>query len=259
MSSWTAVLPAGEQTVLHGYTVNHLNRITHIAVRRGFWHASGTIAEQLETAWGAIVEHLCSVDTAPSTVELLQVAHVAIAQSVRDELHHHGYVEKNLGAGRESMPAYQRYWHNGPTPSPETRVVERASLDQIWPTLRPSEREALAALAATGDYALAAKACGRTQGTFNVLVNTGRARFLQAWHEGEKPSKVWRPTRVHSRSGGASSGHRRLTVSQVEELRARWQDGATIRSLAKQAGVSECTLGALFHGKYRAAPDTIAA
>ncbi|MEU6238686.1 hypothetical protein [Kitasatospora sp. NPDC047058] len=256
--AWNAVLPTGRQEVRHGYTVDHLSHITRLAVPRGFWHTAGTIAEQLETAWGAIVEHLCSAETAPTTLQLLQAAHTAVASSVRDELHHHGYVEKNLGAGRESMPAYQRYWHNGPTPSPETRVIERAALTQIWPTLRPSGREALGALAATGDYALAAKACGRSQGTFNKLVQDGRRHFLQAWHEGEAPSKVWRPTRVHSRSGGTSSGHRRLTVSEVEELRERWQAGATITALAKEAGVADCTLGALFRGKYRPAPDPVA-
>ena len=256
MTAWRNVLPHGDAAPLHGYTLTHLNRITRIAVLRGYLRTSGTIADQLETAWHAIVETLCEADEAPTVGELIDAARTALSTAFRDELHHHGYVQTDVAAGREAMPAFQRYW-NQPTGSTlEDRVVERTALAQIWDQLNPSEQQALEALAATGDYLKAAAAVGKKPGTFNVLVRNGRLRFLNAWHEGETPSKVWRTDRrVGSRNGTDTRGRARLTVSQVEAYRARWTDGETIRSLAAEAGVSECTLGALLRGKYRPAAD----
>ncbi|MDH6224320.1 hypothetical protein [Streptomyces sp. MJP52] len=254
--TWRDALPHGEATALHGYTLTHLNRITRTAVLRGYLHATGTIADQLETAWHAIVEALLEADEAPTTGELIATARTALSAAFRDELHHHGYVQNDISAGREAMPAFQRYWNPTASSPVEDKVVDRTALAQIWDQLNPSEQQALEALAATGDYQQAALAVGKKQATFNVLVRNGRMRFLQAWHEGETPSKVWRTDRrVGSRSGHDTRGRQRLTVSQVEAYRDRRQQGETIRALAAEAGVSECTLGALLRGKFRPAAD----
>lgn len=254
--TWRNTLPYGDAAPLHGYTLTHLNRITRIAVLRGYLRASGTIADQLETAWHAIVETLCQAIEAPTAGQLIDAARAALSTAYRDELHHHGYVQTDVAAGREAMPAFQRYWTQPASSTLEDRIVERAALAQIWNQLAPSEQQALEALAVTGDYQKAAAAVGKKQATFNVLVRNGRMRFLAAWHEGETPSKVWRTDRrVGSRNGTDTRGRVRLTVSQVEAYRDRRENGETIRALAAEAGVSECTLGALLKGKYRAADD----
>ncbi|MEU9498212.1 hypothetical protein [Streptomyces sp. NPDC048196] len=258
--NWKETLPHGTTVALHGYTLTHLNRITRIAVLRGYLRASGTIADQLETAWHAIVENLCEAEHRPAPSQLIDTARAALSTAFRDELHHHGYVQTDVAAGREAMPAFQRYWNPPASSSLEERVVERTALAQIWNQLAPSEQQALEALAATGDYQKAAAAVGKKQGTFNVLVRNGRLRFLAAWHDGEPPSRVWRTDRrVGSRSGRDTRGRQRLTVSQVEAYRGRQQQGETIRALAAEAGVSECTLGALLRGKFRPADDLVVA
>lgn len=254
--NWRDALPYGEAAPLHGYTLTHINRITRIAVLRGYLRTAGTIADQLETAWHAIVEMLCEADEAPTVGQLIDAARTALSTAFRDELHHHGYVQTDVTAGREAMPAFQRYWTPTAGSALEDRVVERTALAQIWDQLNPSEQQALEALAATGDYQKAAETVGKKQATFNVLVRNGRMRFLQAWHEGEPPSRVWRTDRrVGSRNGTDTRGRQRLTVSQVEAYRERRQGGETIRALAAEAGVSECTLGALLRGKFRPAAD----
>ncbi len=258
--TWRNALPYGDRTALHGYTLTHLNRITRIAVLRGYLRAPGTIADQLETAWHAIVEALCEADEAPTTGELINMARAALSAAYRDELHHHGYVQNDVSAGREAMEGFQRYWNKPAGSALEDQVVERTALAQIWDQLAPSEQQALEALAATGDYQKAAAAVGKKQATFNVLVRNGRMRFLAAWHEGEEPSRVWRTDRrVGSRAGTDTRGRRRLTVSQVEAYRDRNSAGETIRALAAEAGVSECTLGALLRGKFRPADDVAVA
>lgn len=260
MTAWRNALPFGETEAFHGYTLTSLNRITRYAVRRGYLHTPGTIADQLETAWHAIVETLCEADEAPTVGQLIEAARAALATEYRKALHHHGYIESKASAGREAMPAYQRYWNQPAGSTLEDRVVERAALTQIWDQLNPSEQQALEALAATGDYQQAAVAVGKKQATFNVLVRNGRMRFLQAWHEGETPSRTWRTDRrTGSRAGTDTRGRTRLTVSQVEAYRDRNTAGETIRALAAEAGVSECTLGALLRGKFQPAPDLAAA
>lgn len=256
MTAWSNALPFGETEAFHGYTLTSLNRITRYAVLRGYLRTSGTIADQLETAWHAIVEALCEAETAPTAGQLITTARAALSAAYRDELHHHGYIQNDVAAGREAMPGFQKYWNTGPSGVPEDRIVEKTALAQIWDQLNPSEQQALEALAATGDYQKAAAAVGKKQATFNVLVRNGRMRFLAAWHEGEAPSRMWRTDRrVGSRTGTDTGGRARLTVSQVEAYRARNTDGETIRALAAEAGVSECTLGALLRGKFQPAPD----
>jgi hypothetical protein len=42
---------------------------------------------------------------------------------------------------------FMRYWHDTGSASPEERVTEYLALAQIWPRLRPKDRELLAAMA----------------------------------------------------------------------------------------------------------------
>jgi hypothetical protein len=63
-------------------------------------------------------------------------------------------------------------------PGPEEKVAERVALAQIWPRLRPVHCEVLTALAACGDYGLAAESLGKSRKTFTQQISTARREFL---------------------------------------------------------------------------------
>lgn len=89
------------------------------------------------------------------------------------------------------MPSFDTYWaprHGAPA---DAAVVDRLAVWQIWPALRPLHQMAFLALAAHGDYARAADATGYPYTTFTSLIHQARAAFLQLWHEGENPSRIW--------------------------------------------------------------------
>jgi hypothetical protein len=66
-----------------------------------------------------------------------------------------------------------RYWHDTGRAGPEERITERLALAQIWPRLRPKDRELLAAMAEHEDYGKAAAALGKTRHTYATEI--GRA------------------------------------------------------------------------------------
>jgi hypothetical protein len=70
-------------------------------------------------------------------------------------------------------------------------VVDQLAVRQIRSALRPLHQVAFLALAAHGDYAEAADAVGYPYSSFTTLVSQARAAFLELWHEGEAPSRVW--------------------------------------------------------------------
>lgn len=100
-------------------------------------------------------------------------------------------------------PNYVRYWRDitAPTPSPEVRIVERLALEQILPTLTRRQREVIGALAALDDHRAAWEALGFSKDLWAVHLSGARRRFLEAWHEGEVPSRPW----GSDRRGGRSS------------------------------------------------------
>jgi hypothetical protein len=193
----------------HGYTLTDLHGLARLAV-----HTAGTAAsdwhDRYDTAWSAIAEHLYAAEHWLPRHDFVRVGQLAIYATVDDDRHHHGYYKrKTIGAeaGAGSSPAFAAYWEpfTAPAPSPENRVVERLSLTQILPTLTPAQREAILALAACDDYAVAARAIGATGATFKSNVSRGRQRFLAWWHEGEVPSKPW----GCDRRAGKTAGTRR--------------------------------------------------
>jgi hypothetical protein len=70
-------------------------------------------------------------------------------------------------------------------------LAARLAVWQIWPMLRPLHQMAFLALAAHGDYAQAADAVGYPYNSFSTLISQARAAFLELWHEGETPSRIW--------------------------------------------------------------------
>lgn len=104
---------------------------------------------------------------------------------------------------------FERYWLDvaAPADSPEEKVTERLALAQIWPCLRPVNREALAALAAHEDYQRAAESLGISYKAFKSRISEGRREFLALWHDGEKPSRPW----IRDRRAGPGTDMHTLT------------------------------------------------
>lgn len=238
---------------LHGYTTAQIDHLTRLTLRMDRWHTARDIDERYDAVRHAIVVHLLQANQPPHRGDLLRAGTTASDQMVRDEMRTHGRDTTNTG---RPMPAYYRYWGPIRSASPETRVIERQTVAQIWPLLRPSEQRALAALAETGDYELAAAACSVKKGTFSVLISTARRRFLAYWHEGETPSRIWRTDRhISYRNSRDPLGRQRLTASQVNAYRERYQDGEHLRALGAEAGVSATTLSRLIRGLSNPAPE----
>jgi DNA-directed RNA polymerase specialized sigma24 family protein len=299
---------------LHGYTLHDLHHLARHAVHTDRWHRAGDIEDRFDAAWHAIVEQLLTAKEPPTRNDLLWAGRQGCDDEVRQQQRAHGYNHHLPGTG--TRPRFESYWFTASahTHSPENGVVERHALRQIWPRLTPRQRQALTALAACGDYQLAAAHLGVTEGTFQVLISRARRRFLQLWHEGERPSRMWgtdrrvgsrtagvpaatkrraatravvrrtgRPVRelVHGRAStytnhecrcgpctqaatdaarekGRRNGakpRRRVTVSQLADIRARHENGETIKAIAADVGFSPNHLSGLLSGRRKPAPD----
>lgn len=244
---------------MHGYTIHDVNDLAAAAVRADRWHKAGDTVDRHDAAWHAIAEHLCTTPAPPGRRELLSVAIRAIDAHVNTEMRHHGYNSADIGAGREAADGFQRFWFARNTPSPEPAIVDRLALDQVWPILTPRQQEALHALAIHGSYQAAAHAIGATQATFNSLIIQGRRRFYRWWHQHETaPRSPWRRDRLVPNTTD-SRGRTRLTTSQVDALRARYEGGEKLRAVAADAGIPLSTLSGLLRGTRRPAPDQEAA
>lgn len=232
--------------VAHGYTVRNLEHLTRLVLRLDRWYTAADGEEQYNAVWFGIVEHLLTAAEPPTRRALLNAGTAASDARVRDNMRTHGYCTRNTG---QPMPRFHAYWNPANPPSPEPRVVEHLAVQQIWPLLQPRQREALTALALTGDYDQAAAAIGATKATFQVLISAGRRRFYTWWHEHETPSRQWRTDRrVRSRDGRDHYGRQRLTTAQVDAYRERRTAGEQVKALAAEAGIATATLYRLLKG-----------
>jgi hypothetical protein len=238
---------------MHGYTLHDLHDIALTVIRKDQWLASDA-PDRYAAVWHALAEHLCTSKEPPTRRDLISIGLRAGDRHVKEETHHHGKTFDH-GPGVKPMPGFERFWHASPTPSHETQIVERLACEQIWPLLAPRQREALDALALHGTYQAAAAAIGARPATFESLIRDARRRFYRWWHEGETaPRRPWRrDIRVRSRTD--KHGRPRLTESQVDALRARYDGGEKLRAVAADAGVPLSTLSALLRGTRRPAPD----
>ena len=241
--------PAAPADPMHGYTLADLDNITRYALYLDRWH-SGDIADRYDTVWHAVVEHILTAGTAPTRNELLTAGIAASLRHVRAEMHHRGLSERNPG---QSMRGFERYWTAGPSPSAEECVVDRVALYQVLPLLTDLQMQALTAAAGHGDYQAAAGALGVAPGTVWQRLDSGRKRIYAAWHEGETPpGTAWRSRK---RASATHPGGKRLTESQVEEIRDRYAAGARQVDLAEEMGVGQTTISRLLRGQSRGAPD----
>lgn len=183
--------------VRHGYTPAEVERLTRTVTRSSVAQALDP-GDAYEGAWGSIVERILAADTAPAPGQLVTRARFALRHQVATETRGHGNRARRDLTG--DVPAgsdrnYRRFWdwHASTTPSPEPRIIDRAALAQIMPRLTGADREALTALAEHGNARDAAAALGLDYYTLMRRVSRARARFLRLWHEGEAPSRPWRP------------------------------------------------------------------
>ncbi|MCW2899300.1 MAG: hypothetical protein JWO67_1565 [Streptosporangiaceae bacterium] len=240
-------------TLRHGYNLADLDRLAKAACRRAKGIRSLEFHVRYETAWSGIAEALCSAPEPPSPSELIAAGGKAINDEARAVVHHAGISEHTW----QPMAGYERYWQYAgrPTPSPEVRVVEQLALWQIWYRLPEEHRSVFLALAAFGDPDAAAASLGMDYHRFTFLLSRARCAFLNCWHEGEKPSRLWRYTRRWRRDGLGHNGRPRITVSQLEEIRDRRAEGETISRIAADYGVQKSWLAKLLRGQTRPAPD----
>lgn len=187
----------GEVMVKHGYCLAHLDALAKLAGKRAFSRTITDPFERTDIAWCGIVEALYTATERPTPAELVRAGGNAVLRESEALQYAHGRRQGGKILDDQS-DRFHAYWWRRSTPSPEDGVVDRAALLQIWPTLKPWQREALVALAVHGDYVLAAEAVGVTTRTFYARVYRARVQFLRRWHEGETPA----PPRFDRRRAG---------------------------------------------------------
>ncbi|WP_055591295.1 hypothetical protein [Peterkaempfera griseoplana] len=173
----------------YGWTLHDLDRLARTVVsnNRAWWPA-GDRDDLYAAAWHGIVEHLYTTETEPRRTELMEAGRRALGQDVKDNMRHHGARRDSSNNGLK----YAMYWEwaGRSVPSPENGIVERLALAQILPALTTGQRQAVEALAVTGDYDRAAQLIGSPASLTSQLMK-GRRRFRELWHEGEVPSGHW--------------------------------------------------------------------
>jgi hypothetical protein len=251
---------ADDVQLRHGYTLAQVRSITLGLAKRQTWHKSTSVVsfdERLEVAWHAIIEHLYACDQPPTPGEMMQAADRAVNRDVHLAHRFKGHNTHDRYAKTTTKGFELYWWHTAiPTSSPENGVIERLALTQIWPRLRPEYQEVLAALAAHGDYGLAAASLGISRRLFTARLSEARQAFLRRWHEGESPSRVWttgKTTKIWRRRAqraqrAAQTGQPLpptpgarprvdLGISDAELVR-RYQAGESCRHLAAALGTS---------------------
>lgn len=175
--------------VVHGYTLDDLDRLTRYAMRAS-WVMAMPWADRYQAAHHAIVVALYENDARPTERDLVHLGSRGINLMVQDVLHTAGYKGRQWEAGAGSMPAFNRFWFAAPTTF-EGAVVERYAVMQILPLLNPLHREALITLAVHDTYEACMAALGITKNAWLKRIWRARNEFFALWHEGEIPSRMW--------------------------------------------------------------------
>jgi hypothetical protein len=197
--------PESDSELRHGFTLRAINGLAIHTVKTDRWFYAMDFADRVEIAWSAMIEELYTCDERPEISQLMGAAQRAIQRQVQSDRSSHGISNTD---GASDAPNFYRYWWRTYIPGPEDRVIERASLKQIWPRLTERQREVLMALAAYGgDRQTAALSLGITYQHFCATVGEARRTFLRFWHEGEQPSRIW----SQDRPSGGNPDHTIMT------------------------------------------------
>lgn len=202
-----------------GWTLHGIDRLAKAVVSNNrTWWPAGDRDDLYAAAWHGIVEHLYSADEPPTRIALMEAGRIALHDDVRDSMRHHGARRDSSNNGLKFAQYWE--WAGRTTPSPERGIVERLALEQILEALTPRQREAFAALAATGDYPEAALLLDIADQTYRSLLGRARGAFRGLWHEGELPSAHW----GCDRRAGTVRGTSGEGESAVYNLRRRQRD-----------------------------------
>lgn len=195
--------------IRYGWTLTELDKLARSVVSNNrTWWPAGDREDLYAAAWHGIVEHLYTSETEPRRSELMEAGRRALAADVKATMRHHGARRDSSNNGAKYAVYWE--WAGRSVPSPEAGIVERLALQQILPALTPGQLAAIQALAATGDYAEAARITGSATGLKSQLMK-GRRRFRALWHEGETPSSPWgTDRRAGSTADELSSGESAL-------------------------------------------------
>lgn len=179
----------GEVIVKHGYDLDHLKRIAHIATHR-FEH--GRSGDFFQAAYDRIVEAVLQAQQPPTTIDLLKAGRRAARGYARKEMRHNGHLYNLPESGPHSSPRFWRYWDwvARPHPGPELLVVDRVALWQCWAELRPIDQQALLALATCGTYEDAAEMLGITYKLLILRIWRARRRFFALWYQPDRPPRA---------------------------------------------------------------------
>lgn len=195
--------------VRHGYTANELHRLASYAVQTDHWRPSINYEERVDAAYCAMVELVLTSDEPPRTRELVYAGREASGDIVDAQMRHHGR-DKRGGTLGEERVNFARYWLQLTDDPAHDKTVDRVAMMQIWPLLADAHRDALLALAATGDYQRAADGLGLRYYTFCSRVRKARLHFLRLWHEGEMPSVMWGRDKLRGRTNTGQTAVRVL-------------------------------------------------
>lgn len=174
--------------VAHGYTLRDLDRLAASACTYDRSMASDS-ATRYDTAWSAIAEALCAATERPEWHDLFTVGWRAIYTEVREMRHLFGQRDKDGTNEVASSQRFRQYW-TLPPDKPEDGIAERAAVPQILAVLRPTEREAVVALAVHDDYQRAAEALGINYSTLTQRLTAARRRFRAHWYAPETAPPV---------------------------------------------------------------------
>lgn len=205
-------VPSDATTLRHGYTLDDLNRIARtVVVANAQWWRGADRHDQVGIAFSAVAEHLYLADGAPTERELHAAGTRALVEDVKAYRHHHGLRDGGHGLTGEA-PRFAAFWYEPPADPWEDRLLDRIAVAQIMPTLDEPLMQAIAALAALDDYALAADALDLKYPTLTARINRGRKAFRQHWYAPETaPATRGTDRRVGSRTAvertHCSEGH----------------------------------------------------
>lgn len=201
--------------IRYGWTLADLDALARAVVTTNrTWWPTGDRNDLYDAAWHGIVEHLYTVTEPPTRRDLMTAGRDTLSRDVGANIRHHGARRDPTSTGAK----YAAYWEwaSRVTPSPENTIIDRIALQQILTTLTPGQRAAINALAATGDYAEAARITGGTNALILHLTR-GRRRFRELWHEGETPSRHW----GHDRRAGATAAELTDGRTALNRMRRR--------------------------------------
>ncbi|PRX90686.1 hypothetical protein [Allonocardiopsis opalescens] len=260
--SWWGRPPAAEEeeppaddvhSVRWGYNILDIDRLARLAVRRSLFAHVGSFIDRYTAARDGVIDALYAAQERPTPRDLVTGGWRAMAVAEQAATRLYGRTSKG-----ETRPSYVAYWDASSTVtgSHESGVVDRMALWQIWPTLTDGDRDVLLGLAMLQDREdmdLAA-ALGVTPAGLKDKLVRARSRFAALWYEGETPRRHKRG-RNRVRIPLDNRGRPRITESQLEEMRARRAEGALLKEIAAEYGISTHTASALLRGKSRPAPD----